>query len=124
MGLKPHLLQVARNRLGFESPSYFSTYSVLCILTPSSIVKQTADVKISKLIRVRSNCCLYTQPQAYCGRGRPRRHGHKFKLNDINTHIHEDEMIEIEVEPKKRDIRSSKNVFSRKKKEKKRGSLR
>ena len=59
-------------------------------------LKQTADVKISKLIRVRSNCCLYTQSPAYPGRGRPRRHGHKFKLNDANTHIGEDEMLEIE----------------------------
>ena len=58
-------------------------------------VTQTADVKVSKLIRIRSNCCLYTEPPAYCGRGRPRRHGHKFKLNDVTTHICEDEMLEI-----------------------------
>ena len=58
-------------------------------------VKQTADVKVSKLIRIRSNCCLYTEPQAYSGRGRPRRHGYKFKLNDVATHIPEDETLKF-----------------------------
>lgn len=58
-------------------------------------VKQTADVKVSKLIRIRSNCCLYTEAQAYSGRGRPRRHGYKFKLNDVATHIPEDETLKF-----------------------------
>ena len=58
-------------------------------------VKQTADIKVSKLIRIRSNCCLYTEPGNYSGRGRPRKHGHKFKLNDLSTHFPADEIVEV-----------------------------
>ena len=58
-------------------------------------VKQTADIKVSKLIRIRSNCCLYTEPESYSGRGRPRKHGHKFKLNDLSTHLRADEVVEV-----------------------------
>ena len=58
-------------------------------------VKQTADIKVSKLIRIRSNCCLYTEPEGYSGRGRPKRHGAKFKLNDLSTHFAADEVREF-----------------------------
>lgn len=66
-----------------------------CEYGNGSFIKQTAQIEISKLIRIRSNCCLYTEPQMYSGRGRPRRHGHKFKLNDPQTHLDADEEIEI-----------------------------
>ncbi len=58
-------------------------------------VKQTAQIKVSKLIRIRSNCCLYTEPAKYSGRGRPRKHGHKLKLNDLSTHFPADEIVEV-----------------------------
>ncbi|MEG4588300.1 hypothetical protein QUA54_24230, partial [Microcoleus sp. MOSTC5] len=40
----------------------------------ASLVLQTADLTADKLIRLRSNRCLYSAPPAYSGRGRPRRH--------------------------------------------------
>ena len=58
-------------------------------------VKQTTQIKVSKLIRIRSNSCLYTEPEGYSGRGRPKRHGKKFKLNDFSTHFPADESIEM-----------------------------
>ena len=45
----------------------------------ASLVLQTADLKADKLIRLRSNRCLYSAPPVYSGRGRPRRHGEKFQ---------------------------------------------
>lgn len=36
-------------------------------------------------MRLRSNLCLWRVPPAYSGRGRPRIHGDKFKLNDPQT---------------------------------------
>ena len=46
---------------------------------------QTATVACDKLIRVRPNRVLYAAPPEYAGRGRPRKHGEKFKLNDEQT---------------------------------------
>ena len=51
----------------------------------ASFVKQTADIAADKLMRVRSNRLLYGAPPIYSGRGRPRKHGHKFKLNNSTT---------------------------------------
>ncbi|MEI2579076.1 hypothetical protein [Scytonema sp. PRP1] len=34
---------------------------------------------------MRSNQCLWGAPPAYSGRGRPRKHGDKFKLNEPST---------------------------------------
>lgn len=51
----------------------------------ASWVNQTADIEADCLIRIRSNCCLYGSPGEYRGRGRPRKHGDKFKLNDNST---------------------------------------
>lgn len=56
-------------------------------------MKQTAEIKVSKLIRIRSNCCLYAEPAKYSGRGRPRKHGDKFKLNDLSSHFPADEIV-------------------------------
>lgn len=50
-------------------------------------VLKTADIKADKLVRLRSNLCLWTAPPEYSGRGRPRLHGKKFKLNDPQTWI-------------------------------------
>lgn len=48
-------------------------------------VVKTADIKADKLIRLRSNLCLWGSPPPYSGRGRPRVHGAKFKLSDTET---------------------------------------
>lgn len=48
-------------------------------------VIKTANIEVDKIIRLRSNLCLWTSPPAYCGRGRRRIHGDKFKLLDEST---------------------------------------
>lgn len=48
-------------------------------------VLQTADIAADKLMRLRSNLCFWTSPPVYSGKGRPRVHGDKFKLNDSST---------------------------------------
>ena len=45
----------------------------------------TADVACDKLMRLRSNRVVYGPPPKYSGRGRPRKHGDKFKLNEPTT---------------------------------------
>jgi hypothetical protein len=50
-------------------------------------VLKTADINADKLMRLRSNICLWNAPPPYSGRGRPRIHGNKFKLNDPQTWI-------------------------------------
>ena len=48
-------------------------------------VQLTADVACDKVMRLRSNRVVYGPPPAYSGRGRPRKHGDKFKLNAPDT---------------------------------------
>jgi hypothetical protein len=48
-------------------------------------VLKTANIPADKLMRLRSNLCLWGAPPPYSGRGRPRKHGDKFKLNDPQT---------------------------------------
>lgn len=59
-------------------------------------VMKTADIKADKLMRLRSNLCLWGEPPAYLGRGKPRVHGDKFKLNDASTWSEPTETIEQE----------------------------
>ena len=47
-------------------------------------------------MRLSSNRCFYGEPKTYDGRGRPRKHGHKLKLNDPQTWLNEDEIVELE----------------------------
>lgn len=61
-----------------------------------SWVNKTAEIKASKLMRIRSNYCLWSKPPSYSGRGRPRKHGQKFKLNDPSTWWTPDETVEID----------------------------
>ena len=61
-----------------------------------SWVKQTADIGVSKLMRIRSNCCLYAKPPAYSGRGAPKKHGEKFKVNDPKTWSRVNQSVEID----------------------------
>ena len=60
------------------------------------LVWQTAGLAADKLMRLRSNRCLYAAPPTYSGRGRPRPHGEKFKLNDQATWWTDDGSIELE----------------------------
>jgi DDE superfamily endonuclease len=46
---------------------------------------KTANIEVDKIIRLRSNLCLWTAPPEYCGRGRRRVHGNKFKFLDEST---------------------------------------
>lgn len=51
----------------------------------ASFVLKSADIPADKLMRLRSNRCLWGTPPPYLGKGRPRVHGEKFKLNDPTT---------------------------------------
>ena len=59
-------------------------------------IVQTAAFECDKLIRVRPNRVLYAAPPQYAGRGRPRKHGDKFKLNDQQTWWQSDQSLEVE----------------------------
>ncbi len=59
-------------------------------------VQQTAEIPCDKLMRLRSNRCLYGEPGVYSGRGCPRKHGDKFKLNDRETWNLENELAFLE----------------------------
>ncbi len=61
-----------------------------------SWVNQTGEIPVSKLMRVRSNCCLWSKPESYSGIGRPKKHDQKFKLNDQATWWSADEIVEID----------------------------
>jgi len=58
-------------------------------------VLKTVDIPADKLIRLRSNLCLCGAPPPYSGKGQPRKHGDKFKLNDPQTWGVADEDIEM-----------------------------
>jgi DDE superfamily endonuclease len=59
------------------------------------------------LMRVRRNACFWSAPPASSGRGRPRKHGEKMKLNDPNTWTEADETLEIEQHPRLGQVRVS-----------------
>ena len=59
-------------------------------------VNQTAEFPVDKLMRLRSNLCLWGIPAAYGGRGRPKVHGDKFKLNDPMTWSSPVQQIEMD----------------------------
>ena len=58
-------------------------------------INQTAELPVDKLMRLRSNLCLWGTPAAYGGRGRPKVHGDKFKLNDPTTWTSPAQNIEV-----------------------------
>ncbi|MBD3886814.1 hypothetical protein IFO70_34825 [Phormidium tenue FACHB-886] len=67
-------------------------------------VLATADIACDKLMRLRSNRCLWAAPPAYGGRGRPRVHGNKFKLNDPTTWHPPDQQVQVD-DPKQGRLR-------------------
>lgn len=60
-----------------------------------SFLKQTAEIPADLLIRLASNRYVYARPKAYSGRGAPRKHGDKFKLNDPQTHPEPQLIVEL-----------------------------
>lgn len=62
----------------------------------ASLLNQTAEIEADFLMRIRSNRCLYSAPPAYTGKGRPRKHGQKFKLNDSSTWWAATETVAVE----------------------------
>jgi hypothetical protein len=61
-----------------------------------SWVNQTGTIEVSKLMRIRSNCCLWSKPDSYSRRGRPKKHDKKFKVNDPTTWWSADETVEVD----------------------------
>ncbi len=59
-------------------------------------VQQTAGIEADLLLRLASNRCVYGVPSPRSGRGAPRKHGTKFKLNDPTTWPEVDETIEVD----------------------------
>lgn len=59
-------------------------------------VTATEDIEADLLLRLASNRCLWGKPGAYLGRGAPRKHGHKLKLNDPETWLEADETLTVE----------------------------
>jgi hypothetical protein len=59
-------------------------------------INQTASVPVDKLMRLRSNLCLWGTPGAYQGSGRPKVHGDKFKLNEPTTWSSPAQQVEID----------------------------
>ena len=51
----------------------------------ASFLKQVNDVEADFLMRLRPNRCLWRAAPPYEGKGRPRKHGARFKLNDEMT---------------------------------------
>jgi len=66
-----------------------------------------ADIQADCLMRVRKNACLWSAPPAYSGRGRPRKHGQKMRLNDPSTWLQADNVIEIDEHSQLGQIRVS-----------------
>lgn len=66
-----------------------------------------ADIQADCLMRVRKNACFWSAPPAYSGRGRPRKHGSKMRLNDPTTWLKADSAIEIDSHPELGPVRVS-----------------
>jgi hypothetical protein len=61
-----------------------------------SWVNQTKEIPVSKLMRIRSNCCLWSKPTSYSGTGRPKKHDKKFKVNDPTTWWSANQTVEVD----------------------------
>ena len=62
----------------------------------ASLVNQTAAIESDLLLRLAFNRCVYGTPPAYGGRGAPAKHGHKMKLNDLETWKLPTRSVEVE----------------------------
>jgi DDE superfamily endonuclease len=72
-----------------------------------SWVNQTREIPVSKLMRIRSNCCLWSKPKSYSGVGRPKKHDKKFKVNDSTTWWSANEIVFVD-DPKLGKLKISK----------------
>jgi hypothetical protein len=70
-------------------------------------VLKTTDIPADILVRLRSNLCLWGEPEAYSGKGRPKKHGAKFQLNEPTTWGEAASVLE-ENDPKLGRVRISK----------------
>jgi hypothetical protein len=66
-----------------------------------------AGIRAECLMRVRRNACFWSAPPPYGGRGRPRKHGEKMKLNDPTTWQPASETLSIEAHPRLGAVRVS-----------------
>ena len=62
-------------------------------------ILKTTNIPADILVRLRSNLCLWGAPGPYSGKGRPRKHGNKFKLNEPSTWGEATQSLEVS-EPK------------------------
>lgn len=69
-------------------------------------VLKTTNIRADILVRLRSNLCLWGAPEAYSGRGRPKKHGAKFQLNEPTTWCEAASVLE-ENDPKLGRVRVS-----------------
>ena len=78
-------------------------------------VLKTTDIPADILVRLRSNLCLWGEPDAYSGKGRPKKHGDQFKLNEPTTWSDAASVLEL-YDPKLQRVRVSlwKNLHFRK----------
>ena len=76
---------------------------------------KTASIPADILVRLRSNLCLWGEPEAYSGKGRPKKHGSKFKLSEPTTWSDAESVLELD-DPKLQRVRVSlwKNLHFRK----------
>ena len=76
---------------------------------------KTASIPADILVRLRSNLCLWGEPEAYSGKGRPKKHGPKFKLSEPTTWSDAESVLELD-DPKLQRVRVSlwKNLHFRK----------
>jgi hypothetical protein len=62
----------------------------------AQFLRETADIRADKLLRLRSNLCLEGSRKPYKGRGAYPKHGEKFNFKDPTTWWAPDEVIEVE----------------------------
>ena len=79
------------------------------------LLLKTASIPADILVRLRSNLCLWGEPEVYSGKGRPKKHGSKFKLNESTTWSDAESVLELD-DPKLQRVRVSlwKNLHFRK----------
>jgi len=78
-------------------------------------ILKRANIPSDILVRLRSNLCLWSAPEAYSGKGRPKKHGAKFKLNEPTTSSEPASVLKLD-DPKLQRVRVSlwKNLHLRK----------
>jgi DDE superfamily endonuclease len=104
-GLHPYSKQLPNSNLSANKAST----SVLAVLDReygnATWVLAQADIQADCLMRVRKNACFWSAPPAYSGRGRPRKHGSKMRLNDPTTWLEADTAIFIDSHPQLGQVR-------------------